>query len=168
MRSFLGTTLILIMAPALTSAQDTSTPFQGDGYLFIGGGDYADGNAHYGISHVGGGGELQLAGGFGVGSELGVMGQPGEGTGLFSIDPFYRFLHAGSKSRIVPFVNGGYTCAFGNRGFTNSNTLLNFGGGIDYWPTKHVGFRLEFRNYLDYGYARTADYPALRVGVVFR
>ena len=169
MRKFILTAvLLLVMTPILASAQDNSTQLGGDGYLFIGGGDFVDDYGHHLIGHVGGGGDVQLAGGFGVSGELGVMGRPGNGIGLFSIDPFYRFLHARTKSPIVPFVAAGITCAFGNRGFTNSNTLPNFGGGIDYWPTKHVGFRLDVRNYLDRGFARTAEYPAIRIGLVLR
>lgn len=168
MKKYLLLSAFLVIAPALVQAQEKSIQFRGDGYLFIGEGVLSVDGAHYGMSHVGGGGEVALFKGFGVGSELGAMGKPGEGTGLFSINPFYRFLYAGAKSKIVPFVTGGYTRPFGNRGFTFSNNLVNFGGGIDYWAFKRVGVRLEFRDYVDHSHFMTSTYPAIRIGIVFR
>ena len=156
------------MAPALTLAQDAGLRYRGEGYIFIGEGTYSQSPALYGVSHVGGGGGVHLFKGLGLESELGAMGRPGEGVGLFSIDSSYHFLASSSKSKLVPFVDGGYTRPFGNDGFTYSDNLFNFGGGIYYWPFKRVGLRLDFRDYVDHGRVVTAHYPALRIGLAMR
>ncbi len=168
MKKLIATVALLFMAPALASAQDVDHQYRRQGYVFIGEGVYSEDHARYGISHVGGGGEVLLFKGLGVGSELGAMGWAGEGVGVFSIDPSYHFLHARGKSKLVPFVDGGYTRTFGNNGFTYSDNLFNFGGGIHYWPFKRVGLRLDFRDYVDHGYMVTTHYPALRIGLALR
>jgi hypothetical protein len=168
MNKLIATVDLLLMVPMLVSAQNTDPRYRVQGYVFIGQGTYSENPALYGVGHVGGGGDVLLFKALGVESELGVMGRPGDGVGLFSIDPSYRLLPSSSKSKVVPFVEGGYTRAFGNRYFTYSENLLNFGGGIHYWPFKRVGLRLEFRDYVDHGYVVTRHYPALRIGLALR
>ena len=156
------------MVSALASAQGIDSRYRVEGYVFIGQGTYPENSALYGVGHVGGGGGLLLFKGFSVESELGAMGRPGDGTGLFSVDPSYRLLPSASKSKVVPFVEAGYTRAFGNRYFTYSENLFNFGGGIHYWPFKRVGMRLEVRDYVDHGPWVTDHYPVLRIALALR
>ena len=120
------------------------------------------------MAHVGGGGEVSLVKGLSLGSEVGAMGRPGDGVGLFSIDPSYRLLPCSSLSKVIPFVDAGYTRSFGNNGFTQSNNLFNFGGGIHYWPFKRWGMRLEIRDYVHRGPFWTNHYPALRIALALR
>jgi hypothetical protein len=91
------------------------------------------------------------------------------GVGLFSIGPTYQFLRRSGKSKLVPFVDGGYTLGFAS-GATpgNTNNLINFGAGLNYWFHKRVGLRLDFKDYLYHRYSDTANFPAIRVGLVFR
>jgi hypothetical protein len=159
---------LLLMAPAFAPAQATDPEYRVEGYVFIGQGTYPENSALYGVGHVGGGGGVLLVRGLSVESELGAMGRPGDGTGLFSIDPSYRLLPSASKSKVVPFVEAGYTRAFGNRYFTYSENLFNFGGGIHYWPFKRVGMRLEVRDYVDHGRLVTDHYPVLRIALALR
>jgi len=101
------------------------------------------------------------------------MGRPGYPfyTGLFSVNPFYRFRHASAKTKLIPFADAGYARAFLNTIFTSHN-LFNFGGGIDYWVFRRVGLRLEFRDYVDhypYSYgAPSPHHPMFRIGLVLR
>jgi len=146
-RQFAMTSAILLLLPVWVTAQDTKPAYRGQGYIFLGVGSGTDSPS---FEHVGGGGEVLLFRGIGVGGELGVMGRPGEGEGVLSVGPSYHFLHAFQKSKIDPFVQGGYTGTFegtdpieGGRG-----NLFNFGGGMNYWFFKRVGLRLDFRDYV--------------------
>jgi len=163
-----ATVALLLMASALAPAQDVDHQYRGQGYVFIGQGTYSDDYGLHRIDHVGGGDEVLLFKGLGVGSELGAMGRPGDGVGLFSIDPSYHFRPSSNKSKLVPFVDAGYTRAFGNKGYAYFWNAFNFGGGIYYWPFKRVGLRLDFRDYVARGYIVTTHYPAFRIGLALR
>ena len=168
MNAFIRLLALLLIAPALASAQDTGNKYWGDGYVFIGAGTDSEDEGLLGIGHVGGGWEVSLVKGLSVGTELGAMGRSGNGIGLFSIDPSYRLLSSSNKSKVVPFVDAGYTSDFGNDSFTHSDNLFNFGGGIYYWPFKRVGLRLDFRDYVDHGRFETNHFPAIRIGLAVR
>jgi len=168
MREAIAAAALLLMAPAFAPAQDKGPQYRVEGYVFIGQGTYPENSALYGVGHVGGGGGVLLFKGLSVESELGAMGRPGDGTGLFSIDPSYRLLPSSSKSKVVPFVEAGFTRPFGNRFFTYSENLFNFGGGIHYWPFKRWGMRLEVRDYVDHGRFVTDHYPVLRIALALR
>jgi len=159
---------LLLIMPALAAAQEVDHQYRDEGYLFIGQGTYPFNSGLYGVGHIGGGGGVLLFKGVSVESELGAMGRPGWGVGLFSVDPSFRLLPSASKSKVVPFVDAGYTRAFGNNTYTFSENLFNFGGGIHYWPFKRLGMRLEFRDYVDHGRVVSSHYPALRVGLAIR
>ena len=165
----LGATLVLfLVAPALAPAQDKDPQYRGEGYVFIGQGTYPFNSGLYGVGHVGGGGGVLLFKGLSVESELGAMGRPGWGVGLFSVDPSFRLLPSASKSMVVPFVDAGYTRAFGNNTYTFSENLFNFGGGIHYWPFRRWGLRLEVRDYVDHGRFLTNHNPVLRIALAVR
>ena len=169
MKKLVVTAAFLLIAPALTLAQDAGHQYRGEGYLFIGEGTYPENGGLYGVSYAGGGGELRLLKGLGVESEVGVMGRLRVwGEGLFSVDPTYHFLRASSKSKLVPFVEAGYTRTFDNNDNFPMGSLLNFGGGIHYWPFKRWGMRLEFRDYVEHNPWATTHYPALRIALALR
>src|ERR1039458_2985109 len=112
MKSLIPTVLLFLIAPVVTSAQSTQNPAVQDraqGYLFFGMGVLSEAPAHYGIFHTGGGADIRVLPGLAIDSELGVMGRLGDGVGLFSIGPSYHFLGAPHKSKLEPFVDGGYT-----------------------------------------------------------
>jgi hypothetical protein len=167
MKGLILAVALLLAVRALALAQDAGQRYRGEGYVFIGDGLYPEYPGHLGIGHVGGGGEVNLAKGFSVGSELCAIGRPGNGAGLFSIDASYRLLSSSSKSKLVPFVDAGYTRSFDNYAFIRDN-LFNFGGGIHYWPFKRVGLRLDFRDYVNHSPYVTSHFPALRIGLAVR
>jgi len=169
MKKLVVTAALLLLVQSLASAQGADHQYRGEGYLFIGEGTYPENGGLYGVSYAGGGGELRLLKGLGVESELGVMGRPGVwGEGLFSVDPSYHFPRASSKSKLVPFVEAGYTRTFDNNDNFPVGNLFNFGGGIHYWPFKRWGMRLEFRDYVEHNPWATTHYPALRIALALR
>ncbi len=163
---------LLLLVPALLSAQDGDRQYRVQSYIFLGDGSIrSSGGGLYSNYHVGGGGEVLLVKGFGVGAELGAMGRPSSGVGLFSIDPSYHFRRSSSKTRLSPFVEGGYTRSFGTSDFPDN--LFNFGGGIHYWAFRRVGLRLEFRDHvhhasLPFGSGYTNHYWGVRIGLTVR
>jgi hypothetical protein len=171
MKELIMTVALLLMVPALASAQNADQQYRGQGYVFIGEGTArSPDNGLHGNAEVGGGGEVLLFRGFGVGGELGAMGRPAHGVGVLSIDPSYRFLR---KSKVVPFVEGGYTRTFANSDPFPPSNLFNFGGGINYWAFKRVGLRLEFRDLVRhvsplFVSGQTDHYWGLRIGLAFR
>lgn len=172
MKKLIATAALLLAGPMLASAQNADPKYRGQGYIFLGVGSGTD-NPRF--EHVGGGGEVLLFRGIGVGGELGAMGTPGEGEGVLSVGPSYHFLHAFHKSKIDPFVQGGYTGTFagdvpieGGRGI-----LFNFGGGMNYWFFKRLGLRLEFRDYVHHtsfypSGGATDQYWGVRIGLTVR
>jgi len=161
-------TAFFIMVPAMVSAQNVDSQLRVQGYVFLGVG--SGGDLTPPTKYAGSGGEVLLYRGLGVGGELEVMGSHDEGAGLYSIDSSYHFFRAHGKSKLVPFIEGGYTRAFGNYGVTSSQDLFNFGGGIHYWVFKHVGLRLEFRDFVAQRsfFGVTDHYWGFRVGLALR
>lgn len=165
MKSPIAIALCFLIAPVVTSAQSTQNPAIQDraqGYLFFG-----MNAASYAVYHTGGGVDFRVLKGLGINTELEAAGRPADGQGLFSIGPSYHFLR-NRKSKIEPFINGGYARPFA--GYPGSLNLVNFGGGINYWFFKRAGLRVDFRDYLNY-YGRTgltASSPAIRIGLALR
>jgi len=172
MKKPIAAAVLFLWIPMLESAQGGEHPYRGQGYIFLGVGSGTDSPS---FEHVGGGGEVLLFRGIGVGGELGAMGRPGEGEGVLSVGPSYHFLHAFRKSKIDPFVQGGYTGTFeGDAPIPGgSGNLFNFGGGMNYWFFKRVGLRLDFRDYVHHksffpAGGSTDQYWGVRVGLTVR
>ncbi len=171
MNKIIATVALLLMVPAWASAQNPDHQYRDQGYVFIGEGSvHSSDNGLHGNAQAGAGAEVLLIRGFGVGGELGVMGTPGHGGGIVSIDPSYRFLR---KSKLVPFVEGGYSRAFGRNDTIPPTNLFNFGGGISYWAFKRVGLRLEVRDHVhsanhSYFWGDENHYWGVRIGLTFR
>jgi hypothetical protein len=93
---------------------------------------------------MGGGGEGLVAGGFGVGAELGYlafMEAAGQGIGVMSPGVIYNFSRG---KRTQPFVAGGYSLFFRS----GTAHALYFGGGVNHWIGDRWGIRIEGRNQL--------------------
>jgi len=172
MKKLMATPALLFMVPMLALAQNADPKYRGQGYIFLGVGSGTDNPS---FEHVGGGGEVLLFRGIGVGGEPGAMGRPGEGEGVISVGPSYHFLHATHKSKIDPFVQGGYTGTFaGADPIEGGNGILfNFGGGMNYWLFKRVGLRLDFRDYVHHRSffptgGETQQYWGFRIGMTVR
>ncbi len=83
-----------------------------------------------------------LAGGLGLGAELGYMAPMsdlGEGIGIFSPGVIVKFSR---DKKTVPFVTGGYTLFF--RSGTEHGFF--FGGGATRWIGDSWGLRFEGRD----------------------
>jgi hypothetical protein len=116
------------------------------------------------LLHSGAGGEGVIYKGLGVGGEIGYIAATrnlGSGAGLASINGVYVF---GKKnSKVAPFVTGGYSMIFPSDAFS----LVNFGGGVNYWFHDRVGARFEFRDHVS---TTSSDFHiyGFRVGLTFR
>jgi hypothetical protein len=134
---------LLVLVPLAATAQDPSSTSGGQGYVFYGPGTVQGGGI---IQQVGGGGEGFLYKGLAVRGELGYM-FPSEGfsygIGLISANASYHLTRS-VKAKFVPFVTGGYSLGFRD-GFAN---MYNFGGGVTWWMNRHLGVRMEFRDYV--------------------
>ena len=140
----------LILIPGFALGQELSGVESGRGYTFVAPGAVVSSGGNMGFLHFGGGGEVILAKGFGIGCEIGYVGPMEymeQGVGLFSLNGLYSF-KTNRLSRISPFVTGGYSVLFGS-GHLNA---VNFGAGIHYWFSRRVGLRLEVRDHVSPGY----------------
>ena len=150
--------LLISLGFAAMAAAQTS-----HGYVYVAPGALTSGGYNQATLHAGGGGEAIIAKGIGVGAEVGYLGPTaymGEGFGVFSANGYYHFIHR-KDSKLDPFVTGGYTLFF-RSGTAN---LANFGGGVNYWFSRHVGLRAEFRDHL---YTGSEHYWGFRFGATFR
>ena len=115
--------------------------------------------------HFGGGGEAYVYKGLGFGAEIGYLSPIkalDQGLGCLSINGLYAF-RGSAGGKVVPFISGGYSLLF------RSGTLnaVNFGGGINYWFTRKVGLRLEFRDHVSPAYFQDHLLQG-RVGITVR
>jgi hypothetical protein len=90
---------------------------------------------------LGGGLEVSLGRGLGLGVESGHLYTPEKGTGIFSATGTYQFR---LFDILEPFASAGYTRAYGG----STANLLHVGGGITRWLNDHAGLRLEMRDYV--------------------
>lgn len=163
MRWLIWVMLMLGLVPCLTLAQ-TADKHHGQGYVFVAPGGATGGGMTDTTLHFGGGGEGLLYKGLGVGAEVGYLGPTaglGDGFGLFSVNGSYHVLPK-NEGKVAPFVTAGYSLSF-RSGTAN---LFNFGGGINYWISKRVGLRLEFRDHV--WFEGPIHYWGFRIGVAFR
>lgn len=136
MRKFLLTSLLIVLVPAFTLAQDQIKANQG--YAFVGLGDSA--------IHFGGGGEFDLYKGLGLSIDLGYMARTerlSSGIGIVSPNGRYAFRRS-ADSKLIPYITAGYSLLFRN----SVANAFNFGGGIDYWFAEKFGLKAEFRDHI--------------------
>jgi hypothetical protein len=136
------------------------------GYLFVAPGALSVRGTASGTIQIGGGGELAIVKGVSAGVELSALG-PTDGfaddvQGVASFNGYYHFVHD-KTARFDPFVTAGYSLFF-RRGTEN---LFNFGGGMNYWLTQHLGLRLEVRDQVYSPDLVTLHFWGVRVGVTF-
>ncbi len=111
---------------------------QSHGYVFTGvafNGTGMGAAFRYGV-----GGNFKLASVVTVGAEVGGIRDSGMvGSANLGVHP-RRHVDSG----IDPFLTGGVT---GVRVGGETGAYANFGGGLNYWTGRHLGFRAEFRTY---------------------
>jgi hypothetical protein len=172
MKQLLAALSLIVVAPAMASAQNSESRYLPQGYVYVGEGSvHSRANGTQGITQTGAGAEFLLVKGFGINGEAGVIGRSQHGDGIFSIDPSYRFRR---YSRLVPFVEAGYSRTFGRNDTIPQTNLINFGGGVNYWVFRRAALRLEFRDHFHssltdaYAYGSERHYWDFRVGLAFR
>ncbi|HOL70287.1 MAG TPA: hypothetical protein PLA43_09010 [Bryobacteraceae bacterium] len=138
-----------------------------NGYVFSAPGIVTAGSQAVGNIHIGAGVEGAIGKGIGAGLELGAMSGtrcfPECVVGVFSPNINYHFLR-GNERRADPFVTAGYTLMF-RHGHAN---MFNFGGGMNYWVARRVGFRVELRNHVHVYNGSWFHYLGVRFGLAFR
>ncbi len=118
--------------------------------------------------HAAGGGEILAGGRVGGGGEFGVLANPSGGLFLTSANAVFHFTPSRPtpiRSRISPYVSGGYTRLSSGEGGYNG---WNAGIGADVWLKPRVGLRLEFRDHVRPDSRGGVHYWSVRAGVAFR
>ena len=109
MKGLILAVALLLAVPALALAQNTGSQYRGEGYVFIGD-SLPEYPGHLGMGHVGGGGEVNLAKGFSVGSELCAIGHHATGRDCSQLTlPIVCFLPLANRSlspSLTPAIRG--------------------------------------------------------------
>jgi len=173
MKTLIAKAALLLMVPALASAQNADHPYRGQGYFFFGWGTGTPSFfQHPFIVHVGGGGEGFLYKGLGFGAEAGYASWGGyyNKAWIASGDFSYHFRRHARRGGVDPFVLVGVsfvgpTQVGGGRG----SPAGNYGGGANLWLAEHAALRLEFRDVVGATqFWPYSHYISFRVGVTFR
>ncbi|MGE5569165.1 MAG: hypothetical protein ACM3S5_09035 [Rhodospirillales bacterium] len=135
------------------------------GYGFFAPGRVTPGST--GTMNFGVGADGVIGKGIGAGAELGVL-SPWDCfsecvVGMFSPNVTYHFLRENQR-RVDPYVTAGYTLMF-REGHAN---LFNFGGGMNYWFARRIGFRAEFRDHVHFDSNARDHFWGFRFGLAFR
>src|SRR5262245_57461694 len=97
------------------NSQEERSSYNGSGHVY-----YALGGTRSAtLMGVGGGGEVLVYKGLGLGGDIGYLfpsRDPGSGVGLVSVNPSYHFVNRRSLGKVVPFVTAGYAAAFRSGG----------------------------------------------------
>ncbi len=118
--------------------------------------------------HVAGGGEILAGGRVGGGGEFGLLANPNGGLFITSANAVFHFVPSQPtpvRSRLSPYVSGGYTRMSSGEGAFNG---WNAGIGTDIWLKPRVGLRVEFRDHVRPDSRGGVHYWAVRAGVAFR
>jgi hypothetical protein len=158
-----------VLAAALAGARRAEAQVQALGYGIAGPAGYSGFfNSSSASLHAAGGAEVLAGGRVGAGGEFGLFVSPGGGLWVTSANGVFHFtpsVPTPTRSRISPFVTGGYTrMTSGDASFN----AWNLGAGADLWLKPGVGLRLEFRDHIRPDRRGEVQYWAFRAGVVFR
>lgn len=147
---------------------------QGLGYGIAGPAGYTGffGSSGIPLLHAAGGGEFLVGGRVGAGGEFGLMANASGGLFLTSANGVFHVapsVPSPTRSRISPFLTGGYTRFTGGEGTSADwSNGWNLGAGADLWLKPRVGLRLEVRDHIRPDRRGEVQYWAFRAGVVFR
>ncbi len=133
------------------------------GYAFVGPGGISGTDVASPTVHFGGGGELVLPRGVGLGGEIGALSPTGDIAASIGVASANAYYHFGSKGKIDPYVTGGYSLFF--RSGTGSGA--NFGFGVNLWLFRSLGLKLELRDHVISADAGTSQWWSGRVGLNF-
>jgi hypothetical protein len=88
--------------------------------------------------------------------------QAARGWGSFNLS--YHFKGVSPRGKVVPFVTAGAGI------FVRSEPTetVNYGGGLQFWQSRHVGWRVEYRKFLIEEGTFGSRLRSVRVGLVLR
>ena len=142
---------LLAVFPAPGWAQKTDK-YYGEAYAF-----YGRRNSQPGTSVGGGGGDVLVYRGIGVGGDIvTTLANPDDKVTIYSVGGSYHFLCCRYKRKFEPFAGAGYSYLSGDinhhgRDYPwdpgNDRTGPYFNQGFIAWPLKHLGVRVELREY---------------------
>jgi hypothetical protein len=156
-------TMKLKVAILLLAAVSAAVAQSSSGYVFFAPGGATSHGYTTTMLNTGVGGDVHVTHGLGANVEVSALwpaDYPSGVVGLLSVGPTYR-IPLKHEHRVEPFVAGGYSLMF-RSGHAN---LGYFGGGMNYWAWKRVGFRFEFRDHIMSG---PVHYWLCRFGVALR
>ncbi|HET8550627.1 MAG TPA: hypothetical protein VFL57_21600 [Bryobacteraceae bacterium] len=161
MRSALKVVAVGLFVAGVLAAQSSH------GYAFVAPGGVSASGVTEATLHGGGGFEaLVWRRWAGVGAEVGWLGpikRLGSGVGVLSPNGYFHF--GGDRMRgIDPFVTVGYTMFFRR----DTDSLFNFGAGLNWWFRDKAGLKFEFRDHVDKESRLTAHFWSFCFGVTFR
>jgi hypothetical protein len=186
MRKLIAAAVLLLMAPAVASAQGGEHQYRGQGYFVFGMGTASAGGEAPDLFVVsaGGGGEFFVYKGLGMGAEASYahLGRgPDLQAWIASGDLSYHFDRNARRGKTDPFVVLGVSGFFPTRGLPAGNSVFfpdesgrgepagNFGGGVNLWFAKRVGLRFEVRDYIqEYASSGPGHDVSFRVGISLR
>ncbi len=156
MKQLIGTLLLIVWLPLLAAAQ-VSDYSKGHGYFYVAPGV----RGHEATVQIGGGLEGFFTRNLGLGVDVGGL-RWFEQDWFYAISPNFvvRFRAKNDQNKLEPFVTAGGTVFTG----VNYDNGLNFGCGVNYWFTDHVGLRLEARDSFEVG---GAHFVGFRIGLTF-
>lgn len=117
------------------------------------------------FGHAAGGAELLIPDRAGAGVEYGVIAGSDSALLVWSVNGVVHVLPGRGRSRVSPFVTGGFTRMSSGEGDFNA---WNAAAGLDIWAKPRVGVRVEVRDHIRLDDRGNVHYWALRAGVVFR
>jgi hypothetical protein len=86
-----------------------------------------------------------IGAGFGLEYLAPMTGFTHGGRGFLSIEGSYHFYDPQKPPRLAPFMEIGYTRAFG----PGSGNLINYGAAVNYWICPWSGVQIGVRDYYD-------------------
>jgi hypothetical protein len=154
--------LILLATTAFAQSEGRSFGYAFAATVFVPKNGFTRWNARF--LQGGLGGEIAIKKRASVGGEVGAL-----------VAPFNRFaakattgtvggsFHPlGSAQKLAPFLSGGAGVLAAN----GTGGIIYFGGGLNYWPYKHIGFRTEYRHYY-YPVDGGITFAGVRLGITF-
>jgi hypothetical protein len=174
MKSAILEMLVLALLPCLAQAQSSGYS-KGQGYVYVAPGRHiGQGWWSRMTVEIGGGGEGFLTRRFGLGADVGYVGNlaPDEkffhGWGTPSINFVARFPRKGNNTRAEGFVTAGYTRVIAVT--ERDGNGVNFGFGFNWWLEKRAALRIEVRDHIYSLFRQDAlgHIVGLRIGVAFR
>jgi hypothetical protein len=152
--------LFAALVPVCMFAQRTH------GYGFFAPSAVTGGGDSDGAMNIGVGGEARILRNVGLGAEVSWF-TPWQsfdsGFGIFSPNGYIHFVND-RRARFDPYATIGYSLFFRS----GTASLLNFGGGANWWFSDRLGLKFEVRDHVRPDSRLTVHFWGVRAGVTIR